>query len=1640
MLLDVAFYQHQPLRQPDVVREARLLPPRITRSQLLSFLGLAPYCRLTGPQGCLVWVNGQLCLTQFPGHFSLQNGDYVKIALPPSDDLDIDIPTRTAAAACYRGNSLNDVTIWHHTTGLEPDDAVLLPLSPPGATDEFNMMQTFGAARQHPYDFDPAQVWRNALHPKWQDKFATPAWGQTLPKAAVFYLDQVVELPEDFTEWETLILQVWQDQMSDAPFQIDVVYPDPLTTDPLFAAFLIITQHLDPTKASIMMSVWDREIDAWHETNFALVVPRLTMKAHLIEIAGLYRTCLPRGQQDCTLTHGSYTYADNEILATHMGGGFALEIHRPPPDCSTETSSLEEHESVSFLQDALQACFQRLSQALQLSAYQNWLQVCSLEDVSPFDRLLTELNLPHEDLLEDYGDPSLLQISHRLEDDPAQIVRQHVEQIERLAAAERHALLWQVPPVFQQLFDLLHLAAARDPLHQGHFGVLTWYLSHAHSRRCNIPRLAPLDEHPAIWGQSILHLWRDQIHPDAAVAFYLVFPEPYDLEQTVAAHLLVVQHENEEDVAALLTLYDTAVFSGQAIRFAFSSPRIVTHQTLVYEADRAVVCQWDDVQCESWFGWDSLNFHPFIQAQNGYGFTLSVNRGPQRRVLSLDELLPLEDDLFENNHTMGIVSLVAGHSLPLLPPHIEIALPYNHLSVQQELVSWGFRCQVFLFGDHDKALCLEEHYRFPAGSWHYMYVNQDQADAQGAFLHSSQVPMDELAHMQLLLQVGYPKAVVRHVHSLMDQLFRIDFSSQEGIVEAPAARLKQPKPWPKHCTSWPSASAPMDFLGALPAVKPQRLLSSSYTVQDLSSLLTSSQGILCDFFEDPQLPSICQDAFRFCSQDATPTCDRWLIYTDGSSPGPNRHVIPDQPGNPEAILDAWAFLVVGETYSPLPGQSRFSLIGWSAQPIHYEEGMSHFLGADRLGADVAEREGLFWAALWRLGQNSSMPTVFRPDSMTTGQQAFGTAGASQHTLSFRALRGIFQALESLLPGDLLRFEHVVSHTDDPFNAFVDHAAKSERTRSYFLARQPVDMTRLRPMLPYLWMYFDRRSGLPQLTQHGFDAHAPDLPVEVSVADPDLLSSSPHEANATSARFSIAVASANVASLCHRPDGHSGRLDYLREQFKAHGLHFVGIQEARTEACSSTVGSVYRIASGHSHGHYGVELWVNLAQPFIWTDDQTFHLAASNFIAVHLDPRCLIVRLDHPHFQAFLIVAHAPQSGQSQADREHWWEHFQQLLAQHCDRHPCFLMIDANATSGPADGIHVFQNDDASSVNTDLLRDLLCQQDLCLPSTDVIHRDTHSTWTSPDGTYAKRIDYVAIPAQWHSRCTFSQVLEHFDFAKLHDHAAVGLELQWSDFLARSSTLTSASKPICYNRHAIRSTNMRTLVAQQPVPSWSTNIETHVEQHRQQPLHVLATCCPQQRHKIKKSYLTPDIWHLRTAKLQAKKRTHAANRQCKQHLLRVCFRSWCQHLASPQEPPVTDVLQPGLLCSRLKLTATLVTLDHQLRSKIAAAKRLSLQQSLSALDSQASATDILQQVKQHFGPTNPKKCGKRPAPILDNADGTPCLDAQSSLDRWINFFKDMEGGVRMSHDDLRKVWIGNLSQLRSSDFDLDVTELP
>ena len=202
--------------------------------------------------------------------------------------------------------------------------------------------------------------------------------------------------------------------------------------------------------------------------------------------------------------------------------------------------------------------------------------------------------------------------------------------------------------------------------------------------------------------------------------------------------------------------------------------------------------------------------------------------------------------------------------------------------------------------------------------------------------------------------------------------------------------------------------------------------------------------------------------------DASPLqqVDRLLIYCDGSSL-PDQRRAPPQRAEERGKGDTWAFLVLAEEYS-YDGVPKLNFIGWTAQPVLFEAGAPHHIGSTSIGSETSEREALFWSSLWRLAQNHNLPTTFCSDSTLAERQGAGLHGAKDVSQSYRMLRANFQALETTLTSDFLSTTHVRGHSSDPWNDLVDILAKQERLKSFYLARQKIDMNQWCPVLPFFW--------------------------------------------------------------------------------------------------------------------------------------------------------------------------------------------------------------------------------------------------------------------------------------------------------------------------------------------------------------------------------------------------------------------------------------------------------------------------------------------------------------------------------------------------------------------------------------------
>eukprot|EP00435_Cladocopium_sp_Y103_P028743 s95_g7.t1 len=626
----------------------------------------------------------------------------------------------------------------------------------------------------------------------------------------------------------------------------------------------------------------------------------------------------------------------------------------------------------------------------------------------------------------------------------------------------------------------------------------------------------------------------------------------------------------------------------------------------------------------------------------------------------------------------------------------------------------------------------------------------------------------------------------------------------------------------------------------------------------------------------------------------------------------------------------------------------------------------------------------------------------------------------------------------MLGEPFLQVKHVRGHSSDPWNDLVDLLAKTERERSFYLPRPPtLDMRIWSKVLPSLWMVFRQDAGLPVLKLDGFDAPAPQLPVPIA----ESLTEASKPTSLVAVDIDLSLGTVNVLSLSAGPHGHGGRVDYLRRQFCDPHINIIGLQETRTATGFTSAAQVLRIASGAERGHFGVEMWVNLNQPYGYLHGKPLLFHRRHFVVLHADPRVLLVRVQAPHLNFLCLVLHAPQSGLSLSDRARWWEELRNVLDLHRadETGDLFVLADANAAAGSRDEVVVGPLDDEPTANTGLLRDFLDLYGLCLPSTFSTHQGPSSTWTSPNGILECRIDHVMIPQARNSHCKFSSVVDQFDVGHARpDHSLVAVQLQWRQTHCRS---TGSHVPgLRFERDSIHRDSIRTDLAAYVVEPWDTNIETQVDAFNGHITQALTHAHPRRKQGPKKPYVDAEIWTLRSSKLAIRAKLRTLRHRLMLESLFAVWNAWKTGHTPPALREENAAYVTTLQCYSFQNLVHLHVVAGQMRHKLRQAKHSLLQARLDDLPAGASAGQILRAVHKFHGPTNPKKIKRRPFPMLRRTDGSLCSTPQELQDRWAEFFCNMEGGFRLSPQDLRAQWIANLQKFQSDHFQLDLCQLP
>eukprot|EP00438_Fugacium_kawagutii_P027568 Skav206272 [mRNA] locus=scaffold888:387625:392637:+ [translate_table: standard] len=517
-------------------------------------------------------------------------------------------------------------------------------------------------------------------------------------------------------------------------------------------------------------------------------------------------------------------------------------------------------------------------------------------------------------------------------------------------------------------------------------------------------------------------------------------------------------------------------------------------------------------------------------------------------------------------------------------------------------------------------------------------------------------------------------------------------------------------------------------------------------------------------------------------------------------------------------------------------------------------------------------------------------------------------------------------------------------------------------------------------------------------------------------------------------ITLSCCTVNVNTLYHQPSGFSGKTAFVMEQLAHHHINVVGVQESRTPPGQLTSGCFLRLCSGALDGNHGLELWINLEQPYAHRDGRPMFFKQRDFVVVHAEPTFLLVHCTATGLDVWFFVAHAPHSGKSDQHCSDWWSQANALLERFVAGREVIVFIDANATSGRA--LDALADVSAGALrNAEHLESFCVHNDLQFAAHTPAHSGTLCTWTAPDGSYSKDVDHLLIPATWLASCTWSQVLEELIVTPgHHDHKPLAAQFGWTTW---TPIPAPSSRPTMPDRTRIRANpSLQHHLASLPVAAWDEDIGTEVQKLTSSLQEALSHHCGRAQRGPRKAFVQTQTWELRTQCLQHKRALRQTQHRYNTFLRQVIFQAWRDGQATSAQLSQKSKLR----LAHARAVALYERGTTQLRHFLRRDKQCHLRATLEQFTDETPAHDILRQLRPFRGSSNAKGFQARPLPQIDKADGSPCDSYDELVNRWTEFFCSMEGGTTMSDSQLQQLWRQNLQQNQQCNLDFTLRDLP
>ena len=283
-----------------------------------------------------------------------------------------------------------------------------------------------------------------------------------------------------------------------------------------------------------------------------------------------------------------------------------------------------------------------------------------------------------------------------------------------------------------------------------------------------------------------------------------------------------------------------------------------------------------------------------------------------------------------------------------------------------------------------------------------------------------------------------------------------------------------------------------------------------------------------------------------------------------------------------------------------------------------------------------------------------------------------------------------------------------------------------------------------------------------------------------------------------------------------------------------------------------------------------------------------------------------------------------------------------------------------------------------------------------------------------------------------------MLEHLDLANhTADHTATGIELPWWT-TKRRNPVPKQEGHCSFDRNQIDKHNLGTTLSNFQVAAWNTDVET---QNDALTTHIHATLqkhCKKDRKQPKKEYVSKVAWELRRQKLFHRKQLKTTRALLAREAIARVFKAWKG--ADPLGGAQSFAYGTTLRCCLFKHYVSFRATSWGLKRHLASDKARQVSEVLGTIDASTAASEIQHKMKGFMGSSNKLRQGLAPLPAVRNADGAPCNSAPEALNRWIQFFAEMEGARRVSPQELHRDWVLSIASLSDAQCSMEISEIP